>query len=97
MSIQTLDMRELKNKNLNVYEMCLVIAARARQINSKRLEIKKENESLDDMDMYDETDIYDRELMKDMKVEKEINPTVVAQGELFEGKISVYYADNEEK
>jgi len=97
MSIQTLDMRELKSKNLNVYEMCLVIAARARQINSKRLEIKKENESLDDMDMYDETDIYDRELMKDMKFEKETNATVVAQGELFDGKISVYYADNEEK
>ena len=97
MSIQTLDMRELKNKNLNVYEMCLVIAARARQINSKRLEIKKENESLDDMDMYDETDIYDRELMKDIKFEKETNPTVIAQEEFFEGKILATYPEKKQE
>ena len=97
MAIQTLDMRQLKEKGFNVYEMCLVIAARARQINSKRLAKKKENEALDDMDMYDETDIYDRELMKDIKFEKEINPSVVAQDELFEGKIEIHYPEQEEE
>lgn len=91
MAIQTLDMRTIKEKKINIYEMCLIIAARARQINSDRISKKKENEILDDMDMYDETDIYDRELMKDIKFEKEINPTVIAQDELFEGKIIPVY------
>ena len=71
--------------------MCLLIAGRARQINSERVAKKKENEILDDMDMYDETDIYDRELMKDIKFEREINPTVIALDELFEGKIAARY------
>jgi len=97
MAIPTLDMRRLTEKNYNVYEMCLIIAARARQINSKRQAKKKENEALDDVDMYDETDIYDRELMKDMKFEKEINPTVVAQEELFEGKIKIFYPEKHEE
>ena len=70
MAIKTLDMRELKSKDFNIYEMCLLISARARQINSDRISKKKENEILDDMDMYDETDIYDRELMKDIKFER---------------------------
>ena len=97
MAIETLDLRQLKEKNFNVYEMCLIIAARARQINSKRLAKKKENEAFDDVDMYDETDIYDRELMKDIKFEKEINPTVVAQDELLEGKIEICYPEQEEE
>ena len=96
MAIQTLDMRVLKNKDFNIYEMCLLVAARARQINSDRISKKKENEILDDMDMYDETDIYDRELMKDIKFEREINPTVIAQDELFEGKVKPVYITEEE-
>ena len=95
MAIQTLDMRTLKDKDFNIYEMCLLIAARARQINSDRISKKKENEILDDMDMYDETDIYDRELMKDIKFEREINPTVVAQDELYEGKVKPLYITEE--
>lgn len=95
MAIQTLDMRILKEKDFNIYEMCLLVAARARQINSDRISKKKENEILDDMDMYDETDIYDRELMKDIKFEREINPTVVAQDELFDGKIKPLYITEE--
>jgi DNA-directed RNA polymerase subunit K/omega len=96
MSIQTIDLQKLKGKELNIYEMCLLIAARARQINSERVSKKKENEVLDDMDMFDETDIYDRELMKDIKFEKEINPTVIAQDELFDGKIKAMYPPESE-
>lgn len=97
MAIQTLDMKAIRDKDVNVYELCLVVAARARKINAKRQAEKKENEMLDDMDMYDETDIYDRELMKDMKFEKEINPTVIAQEEYFEGKISATYPEKAEE
>lgn len=97
MSIQTLDMKKIREKGVNIYEMCMVVAARARRINAKRLAEKKENEMLDDMDMYDETDIYDRELMKDMKFEKEINPTVIAQDEFFDGKIWANYPELVEK
>jgi DNA-directed RNA polymerase subunit K/omega len=97
MAITTLDLRTMHEKNLNIYEACLLISARARQINSERLEQKKENEILSDMDMYDEADIYDRELMEDMKFEKEINPTVVAQDEFFENKIQAYYPEKTEE
>lgn len=97
MAIQTIDLRVVQNSENNIYETCLLIAARARQINGERIAKKKENEILDDMDMYDETDIYDRELMKDIKFEKEINPTVVAQGEFFEGKIKPFYPELEEE
>ena len=97
MSIQTLDLRKMHAKNINIYEACLLISARARQINSVRLEEKKENEILNDMDMYDEADVYDRELMEDMKFEKETNPTVIAQDEFFESKIHAYYPEKEEE
>ncbi len=93
MSIQTLDMRLLKGKNVNVYEMCLVIASRARDINSERVTKRRENEVFDDVDLYDETDIYDRELMQEMKFEREINPTVVAQEEFFNGKVKPVYKE----
>ena len=49
------------------------------------------------MDLYDEADIYDRELMEDMKFEKEINPTVVAQDEFFSNKIHGYYIEKSEE
>ncbi len=97
MAIQTIDLREMRKKNLNVYEACLLIAARARQINAKRVEEKKENEILSDMDLYDEADIYDRELMEDIKFEKEINPTVIAQDEFFSDKIHAYYVEPEKE
>ena len=97
MAIQTIDLRQMHEKKLNVYEACLLIAARARQINSERLEEKKENEILSDMDLYDEADIYDRELMEDIKFEKEINPTVVAQDEFFSDKIHAYYIEKSEE
>lgn len=97
MAIQTLDLRKMHENKLNIYEACLLIAARARQINSDRLEEKKENEILSDMDLYDEADIYDRELMEDIKFEKEINPTVIAQDEFFENKIHAYYIEKTEK
>jgi DNA-directed RNA polymerase subunit K/omega len=97
MAIETLDLREFQNKHLNIYESCLLIAARARQINADRIQKKKENEILNDMDLYDEADIYDRELMEDMKFEKEINPTVIAQGEFFEQKIRAFYIENREE
>lgn len=97
MAIQTLDMKEIRSNKVNIYEMCLVIAARARGINAKRIAEKREIEMLDDMDMYDETDIYDRELMSDIKFEKEINPTVIAQDEFLEGKIRAVYPVIEEK
>ncbi len=91
MAIQTLDLKSLREKKLNIYEACLLISARARHINTERIEKKKDNEMFSDMDLYDEADIYDRELMEDIKFEKEINPTVVAQQEFFENKIRLYY------
>jgi len=87
MAIQTVDMNELKKYSSNIYEICLLISARARQINAKRIEEKKETEYLDDVDLYDDADLYDRELLKDIKFEREINPTVIAQDEYVSGKV----------
>lgn len=97
MAIQTLDLRDFQDRQLNIYESCLLIAARARQINADRIQKKKENEILNDMDLYDEADIYDRELMEDIKFEKEINPTVIAQDEFFGEKIKAFYVEEEEE
>lgn len=96
MAIQTLDIRKLHEKKLNIYEACLLISARARHLNSAALDKKKESEILNDMDLYDEADIYDRELMEDMKFEKETNPTVIAQEEFLDGKIRAFYPESEE-
>ncbi len=92
MAIKTVDLRKLKKVSPNIYEACLLIAARARQINSKRIEERKEKEMADNIrDYFDENDLYDHELIKELKFEKEINPTVIAQEEFFEGKIKAIY------
>ncbi len=98
MAIKTVDLRKLKQISPNVYEACLLIAARARQINSKRIAERKEKEMADNIrDFFDENDLYDHELIKDLKFEKEINPTVIAQEEFFSGKIkAIYPKENEE-
>ena len=46
MSIKTLDLRNLENYTANVYEACLVIAQRAREINAGRIAERKEKEIL---------------------------------------------------
>ncbi|NOX89144.1 MAG: hypothetical protein GXO77_08960 [Calditrichaeota bacterium] len=98
MAIKTVDLRRLKNVSHSIYEACLLISARARQINSKRIAERKEKEMADNIkDFFDENDLYDHELIKDLKFEKETNPTVIAQEEFFEGKIkAIYPKDNNE-
>ncbi len=100
MAIKTIDLRKFKKGTSNIYEACLLISARARQINAKRIAERKEKEMADSVkDFFDENDLYDHELIKDLKFEREINPTVIAQEEYFEGKIRAIYpnAHNEIK
>lgn len=92
MAIKTVDLRKFKKGTSNIYEACLLISARARQINAKRIAERKEKEMADNVkDFFDENDLYDHELIKDLKFEREINPTVIAQEEYFEGKIRAIY------
>ncbi len=92
MAIKTIDLRKFKKGTSNIYEACLLISARARQINAKRIAERKEKEMADSVkDFFDENDLYDHELIKDLKFEREINPTVIAQEEYFEGKIRAIY------
>ncbi len=100
MAIKTIDLRKFKKGTSNIYEACLLISARARQINAKRIAERKEKEMADSVkDFFDENDLYDHELIKDLKFEREINPTVIAQEEYFNGKIRAIYpnANNEIK
>ncbi|TFH01087.1 MAG: hypothetical protein E4H13_05820 [Calditrichales bacterium] len=90
MAIKTMDLNEIVTKSANIYEACLVIAQRAREINGTRIAERKAQENLDDSGFEQEIDIYDRDFM-DIEHEREINPTVIAQAQLLEGKIKYHY------
>ena len=96
MSINTLDLRNLENYTANVYEACLVIAQRAREINAGRIAERKEKEILEESGYDQELDIYDREFMEGIEHEREINPTVVAQEELLDGILKYRYISEED-
>jgi DNA-directed RNA polymerase subunit K/omega len=96
MAIKTLDLTDLEVQTDNVYEACLVIAKRAREINAGRIAERKEKEILEESGYDQELDIYDREFMEGIEHEKEINPTVIAQDQLLEGKIKYRYISEKE-
>ncbi len=91
MAIKTLDLKDLEMQTDNVYEACLVIAKRAREINAGRIAERKEKEILEESGYDQELDIYDREFMEGIEHEREINPTVIAQDQLLRGKIKYRY------
>ncbi len=91
MAIKTLDLKDLEKRTDNVYEACLVIAKRAREINAGRIAERKEKEMLEESGYDQELDIYDREFMEGIEHEREINPTVIAQDQLLKGKIKYRY------
>lgn len=91
MAIKTLDLKDLEMRTDNVYEACLVIAKRAREINAGRIAERKEKEMLEESGYDQELDIYDREFMEGIEHEREINPTVIAQAQLLRGKIKYRY------
>jgi DNA-directed RNA polymerase subunit K/omega len=96
MAIQTLDLREIERTSNNVYEACLVIAKRAREINGERISKRKEKEILEESGYDQDLDVYDREFFEGIEHEKEINPTVIAQEELMEGKLKFRYFTEED-
>lgn len=96
MAIKTLDLSELEKVAENSYEACLVIARRARAINGDRIAKRKEKEILEESGFEQDFDPYDREFFDSKEFEKEINPTVIAQDELFTGKIKTKYLTAEE-
>ena len=96
MAIKTLNLADLEIQADNVYEACLVIAKRAREINAGRIAERKEKEILEESGYDQELDIYDREFMEGIEHEKEINPTVIAQSQLLDGKIKYKYVSEKE-
>jgi len=96
MAIKTLNLLDLEDNSDNVYEACLVIAKRAREINAGRIAERKEKEVLEESGYDQELDLYDREFMEGIEHEREINPTVVAQEELLEGKLKYKYIKEDE-
>jgi DNA-directed RNA polymerase subunit K/omega len=97
MAIKTIEISTLINESRNIYEACLIIARRARSINTDRISKRKEKEILEDSGYDQDLDIYDREFMESFEHEKEINPTVIAQQELFKGKIKYRYLSEEDE
>ncbi len=96
MAIKTLDLKDLEMRTDNVYEACLVIAKRAREINAGRIAERKEKEMLEESGYDQELDIYDREFMEGIEHEREINPTVIAQAQLLRGKIKYRYVSEKD-
>ena len=96
MAIQTLDLREIDKVSDNVYEACLTISRRARTINADRISKRKEKEILEESGFEQDFDPYDREFYDPRDYEKEINPTVIAQEELFNNKITTRYLTEED-
>ena len=96
MAIQTLDLRRINTVSDNVYEACLIISRRARAINTDRISIRKEKEILEESGFEQDFDPYDREFYDPRDYEKEINPTVIAQEELFNNKIKTKYLTEED-
>jgi DNA-directed RNA polymerase subunit K/omega len=96
MAIQTLDLQEVERTSKNVYEACLVIAMRAREINGDRISKRKEKEILEESGYDQDLDVYDREFFEGIEHEKEINPTVIAQEELMGGKLNFRYLSDED-
>ncbi len=97
MAIQTLDLREIDKVSDNVYEACLIISRRARTINADRISKRKEKEILEESGFEQDFDPYDREFYDPRDYEKEINPTVIAQEELFDSKLTKRYLTDEEE
>ena len=96
MGIKTLDLSKIEQKTNNIYAACLVIARRAREINADRISKRKEKEILEESGYDQELDAYDREFLESVEYEKEINPTVIAQDELFDGKLITKFPTDEE-
>ena len=96
MAIKTLDLGTLEKLADNVYEACLSIARRARSINADRISKRKEKEILEESGFEQDFDPYDREFYETRDFEKEINPTVIAQDELFDGKLKIKYISPED-
>ena len=100
MGIKTLDLGKIEEITNNVYAACRIIAKRARDINADRISKRKEKEILEESGYDQELDAYDREFLESVEYEKEINPTVIAQEELFQGKLKSEFEteeNNEEK
>ena len=91
MAIKTLDLEQLESITTSIYEACLVIARRARQINGDRIAKRKEKEILEDSGFDQDFDAFDREFLEGIEYEREINPTVEAQDELLNGKLKYRY------
>ena len=91
MAIKTLDLGQLESLATSIYEACLIIAKRARNINGDRIAKRKEKEIIEETGYDQDMDVFDREFFEGIEYEKEINPTVIAQDELFEKRVKSKY------
>ena len=57
---------------------------------------RKEKEIIEETGYDQDLDVYDREFFEGVEYEKEINPTVIAQQELLDGKIKYRYITEDE-
>jgi DNA-directed RNA polymerase subunit K/omega len=96
MAIKTLDLSQLESLASSVYEACLIIAKRARTINGDRIAKRKEKEIIEETGYDQDMDVFDREFFEGIEYEREINPTVAAQEELFEKKVKSKYESTDE-
>ncbi len=96
--IKTLSIRTLETKAENLYEAVVVLARRARQINSEQKQYRVKNKGYDDeYESYgnDEFDEFD-ELVEDEDYQELPKPSIVALDEFLEDKVIYEYLPEED-
>lgn len=97
MAAETQDFSKYLEQAPTLYEAVMIIAQRAKEINSELVRKRKEQEVFDEADLLAEEDenFNNIELTEDKL--KEDKPLVFAQQEFLEGKLEYYYEQRKQK
>ncbi|RMG31897.1 MAG: hypothetical protein D6732_14225 [Methanobacteriota archaeon] len=97
MAAETQDFSKYLEQASTLYEAVMVIAQRAKEINSELVRKRKEQEVFDESDlMGDEEENFNNIELTEDKL-KEDKPLVFAQQEFLEGKLEYYYEQRKQK
>ena len=93
MPVKTLDIKEIEKRSKNLYEAVIIVAKRARQINTEINEQIKSHLGNIEIDEEDSEEFIDRESIIS-EFDRKAKPTTLAIEEMLEDKLKVNYIDN---
>ena len=94
MPAETLDTEKFLTESDNLYEVVMVVAKRARQINEEQFQRMRDRQILEELDGEFEEDFMQAEEENaevEEPVESEENPVITAQREYSDNKIEIRY------